>query len=145
MSTNTRERYTNRGEANDGKNLTGKILVLFILVLLGAIVFAVIQLAQATSKSNLSGETATVEQLSDDTIRLWIDLTRKDTSIPGYCIVTAVNYDRGEIGRREIVVPAGGNPLERIEVDVKTTEPAASGDVYGCSTDIPFYLTVPSS
>ncbi|WBT09645.1 DUF4307 domain-containing protein [Corynebacterium sp. SCR221107] len=138
-----RQRYEQESETTRG-TLSGKLIVVVVIVILLGIGYAGIKLYNSQKNNTISGKTATVEQVNDSTMRLWFDVTRKSTDNPSYCIVTAVDYDRGEVGRREVVIPAGGEKVQRIEVDITTTSAAASADVYGCSEDLPFYLKVPS-
>ena len=57
----------------------------------------------------------------------------------------AVSYDHSEIGRRALVIPAGGEENQRFQVELPTREPVASGRVYGCSQDIPSYMDTSST
>ncbi|AWB85027.1 DUF4307 domain-containing protein [Corynebacterium liangguodongii] len=90
----------------------------------------------------VSANFVTQEAIDDASTKLWIDITRKDPSVPSYCIVTAVDYDFAEVGRREVIVPAGGEKLTHVGIELPVRAPAVSGRVYGCSTDIPFYMDV---
>ena len=57
----------------------------------------------------------------------------------------AVDYDHAEIGRREVVLPAGGEAMQRIPVDMPVSGDLASGRVYGCSERIPAYMDAQSA
>ena len=57
----------------------------------------------------------------------------------------AVDYDHAEIGRREVVLPAGGEAMQRIPVDMPVSGDLASGRVYGCSEQIPAYMDAQSA
>ena len=80
------------------------------------------------------------ERIDDSTSRVWIDVSRNDPAVPGYCIITSLNYERAEIGRRDVVLPAGGEELTRMYVDIPVRDLPVSGGVYGCSTTIPSFL-----
>jgi len=69
-----------------------------------------------------------------------LDVTRDDAAQPAYCIVTAMNYDKTEVGRREAILAAGGDATQRLTVKIPTREQAVAADVYGCSTIFPSYL-----
>lgn len=140
MSTATnRQRYTKESSTAKG-TLSGKIVAIFALAMAIAIGFALVKFFQSQANTIVTGETASVEQIDEHAMRVIIDVTRKDTTVPTYCIVTALNYDITEVGRREVVIPPGGDQTIRIPVEVATTETAVSGDVYGCSDIIPFYM-----
>lgn len=136
-----RQRYA--VSQNSQGTMTGKVIAVLAVVMVVAIVIAFVRFYQARGDATVQGKTATVEQIDDHTLRLWADVTRTDVDAPTYCIVKALNYSMAEVGRREVAIPAGGPKVERIEVDITTTEPAVSADVYGCSPNIPFYLKVP--
>ena len=71
---------------------------------------------------------------------MWVDVKRKNVDTPAYCIVTALNYDMAEVGRREVYISPGGENLQRLQLDIITREPAVAGGAYGCGETIPFYL-----
>lgn len=137
-----RQRYASgsAATASDRGTLSGKLLAVLLVVILAAIVVALAKYVQHSQMTKISGQTANVRVIDDHNFKLTVDITRSDVSVPSYCIVTALNYDIAEVGRREIFLPAGGDSTRRIDVELQTTEPAVSGDVYGCATDIPFYL-----
>lgn len=132
-----RSRY---GSATGGGGVSGKVVAVFavamlaLLVIMGARAFI-----QAQSRP-VTAEFISQERIDDSTGRLWIEVDRKDTSQDAYCIVFAVDYEHNEIGRREVVIPAGGDKLQRLAVDLPTRSPIASGRVYGCSENVPFYM-----
>lgn len=139
QSRTERQRYAKESSTTKG-TISGKLIAIFALVMVIAFAFALVKFFQAEAKSTITGETATVEQIDENAMRVVVDITRKDTSVPTYCIVTALDYDINEVGRREVVIPAGGETTERIAVEVPTRATAVSGDVYGCSDIIPFYM-----
>ncbi|AKE41778.1 putative secreted protein [Corynebacterium kutscheri] len=135
----TRQRYN--VNTSDKGSWSSKLIAIFMVVIVAAFALAFVRYMQAQGKATVQAETATVEIIDDQTFLLGIDVTRTTTAEPTYCIVTALNYDKAEVGRREVLIPAGGNKLERVFTRIATTEQAVSGDVYGCSNIIPFYLT----
>lgn len=140
MSTATnRQRYSKESSTTKG-TLSGKIVAIFALAMAIAIGVALVKYFQSSANTIVNGETASVEQIDEHAMRVIVDITRKDTTVPTYCIVTALNYDITEVGRREVIIPPGGERTVRIPVEVATTETAVSGDVYGCSDIIPFYM-----
>ncbi|MEY6450083.1 DUF4307 domain-containing protein [Corynebacterium pseudotuberculosis] len=121
-------------------NLSGKLLAVLILVIVAAIAVALIKFVQKDRQTKISGQIANVMQVDDNNFKLTVDVTRDNTSIDHYCIVTALDYEMAEIGRREFFLPSGGDKTQRIEVPIKTSKGAVSGNLYGCSGSIPFYL-----
>lgn len=133
-------RYGRAGKAATPRGIGGKVLVVALVVVVVLIAVAFARTLVERSSVPVTADFITQEAVDDSTTRLWIDVTRQNTEVPSYCIVTAVNYSFAEVGRREVVVPAGGEPLTRIGVDLPVREPGVSGRIYGCSEDIPFYL-----
>lgn len=139
-----RARYgTGKASATKG-SLSGKLIAIFMLVMLVAIVIAFAKYLGSTANKTINGQVANVEVIDDSTFQLTFDISRKDTERDYYCIVTALNYDMAEVGRRELIIPAGGVADERYSTQIHTRESAVSGNVYGCSENIPFYLDVPT-
>ncbi|AEQ06280.1 DUF4307 domain-containing protein [Corynebacterium pseudotuberculosis] len=121
-------------------NLSGKLLAVLILVIVAAIAVALIKFVQKDRQTKISGQIANVMQVDDNNFKLTVDVTRDNTSVDHYCIVTALDYEMAEVGRREFFLPSGGDKTQRIEVPIKTSKGAVSGNLYGCSDSIPFYL-----
>ncbi|ADG79733.1 hypothetical protein TPAU25S_00509 [Tsukamurella paurometabola] len=88
----------------------------------------------------VTGETAGYSVVSDSTVEVQVTVTRKDASQPVSCIVRAKNKAGDELGRREFYVPPSSDPVVVVSSEVRTTAPAAVGDVFGCGTDVPAYL-----
>lgn len=124
------------------RGIGGKVVAILGVVLLVGIVFAVGNFMMNRGTTEVSVSMASYERIDDDTMRLWVDVSRDDTSVPSYCIVTAINYAMAEVGRREIIMPPGGEGIERIQVDVPSRDYPVSGGTYGCSTNMPAHLDV---
>ena len=105
-------------------------------------VFFGVQYFRTQQKVNANISYVSHEILSDDTARIWVDITRNRVEEPAYCIVQAFDYSKAEVGRREIAVPAGGDEAQRVAIDVPTNHRAVAGGAYGCSGNIPSYLNV---
>ena len=142
-STSTRQRYG--ADAEKSSNLPGRIVAIAAVLLVGFMIFAVARVVSDRSAQPISADFISQERVDDATSRLWIDVTRDDPEVPAYCIVIAVDYDHAEIGRREVVLPAGGEAMQRIPVDMPVSGDLASGRVYGCSERIPAYMDAQSA
>lgn len=133
----TRSRYDGQPTQN---TWTGKIIAVFALVLVVAFAVALAKYLRSAENQTTHINFASSERIDDSTMRVWADVSRKDTSVPAYCIVTALDYNMAEVGRREFYVPPGGEETQRFQVDVPTREVGVAGGAYGCGESIPFYL-----
>jgi len=122
------------------RGVSGKFLVIGIVgVLIVAGVFIWSQWRNS-SDADVTASVAGFSDNEDDSIMMNLDVTRDDTSKPAYCIVTAMNFDKAEVGRREAVVAADGDENTRLQIKVPTREQAVATDLYGCSSVFPSYL-----
>lgn len=145
MSTPTRARYGSSRPKKPASNLTGKILVAVLIAMLALGSWGLFRLFNADSPA-AEITLLSQEYPDDDTLRVWVDITREDPEVPAYCIVQAFNYDKAEVGRVEIPMAPGEKRTERISVDVpvRAGEKAVAGGVYGCSGTIPAHLDLES-
>ncbi|MFF5992432.1 DUF4307 domain-containing protein [Prauserella flavalba] len=73
-------------------------------------------------------------------MEITIDVARDDTQRPGVCIVRVRDISGAESGRKEIYVPPGE---ERLSTVVRSITRPVTADVYGCSYNVPEYLSSP--
>ena len=111
-----------------------------VLVLAVGIAIAVIGF-QRLGTGEVKGELGGYQLVDDETVRVTITVTRDDPSRPVVCIVRARSMDGSETGRREVLVPPSTQKTVQVTSVVKTSRPPVVGDVYGCGTDVPSYLT----
>ncbi|WP_243769798.1 DUF4307 domain-containing protein [Amycolatopsis acidicola] len=69
-----------------------------------------------------------------------INVTRDDPSKPGVCIVKLQDITGAESGRKEVYVPAGDDHSMQTTV-VRSIDRPVTADVFGCSYDVPGYLS----
>lgn len=139
----SRARY---GDTN--RRLPGKLIVVGIIAMLVialAYIFVQMNRVSAPDVSASQAGWAREEGREDDIFIFTLDVTREDPSLDSYCIIYALNYDVAEVGRRDVIIPAGGAKTIRVDVPIQTREQAVAGDVYGCSTEIPPFLDVESA
>lgn len=124
------------------RNLGGKMIAVIAVVLIVGLAVAVARyLAADNERGEVTISMVSHERIDDQTMRLWVDVTREDPDVESYCIVTAINYEMAEVGRRELLIEPGGDPIQRFQVDIPSRDLPVSGSVYGCSTQIPAHLT----
>ncbi|SFW65303.1 DUF4307 domain-containing protein [Amycolatopsis australiensis] len=75
-------------------------------------------------------------------MEITLNVTRDDDNRPGVCIVRVRDKTGAESGRKELLIPAGAR-YSRISTTVKSIGEPVTADVFGCSYDIPRYLSTP--
>ncbi|MDT7727913.1 MAG: hypothetical protein QOI21_4489 [Actinomycetota bacterium] len=77
-----------------------------------------------------------------DSMQITLDVTRDDPGSPVVCVVRVQDVSGAESGRKEVLVPAGGDP-RRVSTVIRSTGQPVNADVFGCSYDVPRYLSSP--
>ncbi|MDT5274942.1 MAG: hypothetical protein QOG95_1874 [Mycobacterium sp.] len=98
---------------------------------------------QRLGHSDVRGTLAGYRLIDSQTVSVTISVTRTDPSRPVDCIVRVRAKDGSETGRREVLVPPAAQATVQVTTIVKSSKPAAVGDIYGCGTDVPGYLRAP--
>ncbi|APT84432.1 DUF4307 domain-containing protein [Corynebacterium aquilae] len=127
--------------AKESGNASGKIVAVLAVIVAVIAVVVIWQYFQARQSITISATPGGFERTNDTTLLLNVDVTRKNTDVDSYCIVTAQNYNVEEVGRREFIIPAGGPKVQRFQVEIPSREMPVAGRVYGCSENPPHYLT----
>ncbi|WP_018683230.1 DUF4307 domain-containing protein [Actinokineospora enzanensis] len=73
-------------------------------------------------------------------MRMTFDVTRQTPDRPAVCVVRVRGADGQESGRKEVYVPPGGRSTRLTTVVRGTSEPVTA-DVFGCSYQVPVYLS----
>jgi hypothetical protein len=116
--------------------------VLAVVVAAVGVLVAVIGY-QRLGRSDVAGTLAGYRLIDDHTVSVTISVTRKNPSRPVDCIVRVRAKDGSETGRREVLVAPSSQATVQVTTIVKSSKPAAVGDIYGCGTDVPGYLRAP--
>ncbi len=95
---------------------------------------------QKFSRQPVTGTTAGYRIVSESAMEVQVTVTRTDPHQAVSCIVYVKNRAAEEIGRREFYVPPSADTVVVVTSEVRTTEPPAVGDVFGCGTNVPAYL-----
>ncbi len=98
---------------------------------------------QRLGRSDVNGTLAGYRLIDGQTVSVTISVTRKDPWRPVDCIVRVRAKDGSETGRREVLVAPSTRATVQVTTIVKSSKPAAVGDIYGCGTDVPGYLRAP--
>jgi hypothetical protein len=85
-------------------------------------------------------EVSTYHVVDDSTVTSTFTVSRNHPDQPADCIVYALAADGSEVARGEIYVPPSGNTIQ-LSVTLRTVERATTVEFYGCSYQVPAYLT----
>lgn len=132
-----------RRYGNTSRNLPGRLIVLGIVALLvvtGTYIFVQMNRVSTPNVSASQAGWSREKGKEEEVFIFTLDVTREEPELDSYCIITALNYDVAEVGRRAVFIPGGTEKTVRMDVPIATRELAVAGKVYGCSTDIPEYL-----
>lgn len=88
----------------------------------------------------VSGQATAHEILGSDSVAVQYTVNRADPATPVACVVRARAQDGAEVGRREILIPAGTDLQVGARTVVVTSRPPVIGEVFGCTTSVPSYL-----
>jgi hypothetical protein len=134
-----------RPEARYGRSRLSRVsrrrvtIALGVLVLAAGIAVATVGY-QRLGTSDVSGSLAGYQVIDNETASVTISVTRSDPSRPVDCIVRVRAKDGSETGRREVLVPPSAQATVQVTTTVKSSQPPAMADIYGCGTDVPSYL-----
>lgn len=121
-------------------DLTSKaVAAVFVAIIVVGIFFG-FQYLQSRDDVNAQISYVSHEEIDEDTLGVWVDVTRNRPEEAAYCIVQAYDYSKAEVGRREFALAPDGRETIRAFVEIPTTAPAVAGDAYGCSSTIPPYM-----
>ncbi|WP_285752762.1 DUF4307 domain-containing protein [Lentzea sp. NBRC 105346] len=82
------------------------------------------------------------EIIDDGSVKVTFEVSRDTPERPAVCIIRARSKDGDEAGRREVLVPPG-NSIVRETTVLHSSKPPVTGEVFGCSYQVPAYLSTP--
>ncbi|WP_235022300.1 DUF4307 domain-containing protein [Amycolatopsis alkalitolerans] len=88
----------------------------------------------------ISAERVSFAAQPGNAMSVTINVTRDDPSKPGVCIVRLRDNSGAESGRKEVYIPAGDNHSRQTTV-VQSIDRPVTADVFGCSYEVPTYLS----
>ncbi|MCP2235925.1 DUF4307 domain-containing protein [Prauserella halophila] len=88
----------------------------------------------------IDAQRVTYDERPGDAMEITIDVSRNDPDRKGVCIVRTRNQSGQESGRKEILVAPGQG---RVSTVIRSIDRPVTADIYGCSYDIPQYLSSP--
>lgn len=114
-------------------------LICSVAVVVAGVALAIIGYKQFADPE-VSGTVTGHEILSSDTVAVQYTVERSNPDEAVVCVVRGRAYDGGEVGRREVMIPAGDDVQIGARTIVHTSRPPVIGEVFGCTTSVPSYL-----
>lgn len=131
------DRYGSRARQSPRRGLRWALLGLVIVVT--AIVAAIGY--KNLGSPPIEGKQVAFDVTSDSTVRLTIEVHRDDPHRSAECVVRARSISGEEVGRKEVLIPPASVDTVRNETVIRTSARSVTGDVYGCSYNVPEYLS----
>ncbi|MFC7341923.1 DUF4307 domain-containing protein [Saccharopolyspora griseoalba] len=131
------ERYGSRGRvARSRPALRWSLLALALVALVGVAVLGYRNLGSPP----IDGKQVAFRIVDDHTVQVTVEVQRDDPAKPADCVVRARAESGVEVGRREVLIhPSEG--VTRQETQLRTSGRAVIGEVYGCTYNVPEYLS----
>jgi hypothetical protein len=96
---------------------------------------------QKFGSPDVEGEATGYFITAPNTVDVQFTVSRADPTRPVACVIRARGIDGNEIGRREVLIPAGNAPRVGVRSTLQTSGQAVTGEVFGCGPTVPPYLT----
>lgn len=94
----------------------------------------------AFGRTPINGQQTSFTVRDDHSLTMTIQVQRDDPHRAADCVVRARSQSGAEVGRKEVLVPPA-NGTVREQTMLATTTRAVIGEVYGCTYDVPAYLS----
>jgi len=88
----------------------------------------------------IEGRQTAFHVVDDGSVRVTFQVVRTRPERPAVCIVRARSADGDETGRKEVLIAPGPRSV-LAETVLRTSRRAVTGEVFGCSYEVPEYLT----
>jgi len=88
----------------------------------------------------VEGKQTAFQVLDERSVEITFEVVRETPERAVVCIVRARSDDGDEAGRREVLVPPGPGTAYGTTV-LRTSKPPVTGEVFGCSYQVPAYLS----
>jgi Domain of unknown function (DUF4307) len=113
-------------------------VALLVAVLAAGTAIAVIGYRNLGSAPIEAKQTA-FEVIDDGSVEVTFQVVRDQPQRAAVCIIRARSRDGDETGRKEVYVPPGPRSVLASTV-LRTSRRPVTGEVFGCSYDVPVYL-----
>ncbi|MEV0085838.1 DUF4307 domain-containing protein [Saccharopolyspora sp. NPDC050642] len=130
------DRYGSRARTRPRPALRWALISVVLVALVGVAIVGYRNLGSAP----IEGKQIAFETIDDHSVRIVLEVQRDEPQRPADCVVRARAKSGVEVGRKEVLIqPADGTT--RQETVLRTSAPAGTGEVYGCTYNVPEYLS----
>jgi hypothetical protein len=133
------DRYGSRARRRPRRWLRWCLYGLGLLAAVGAAVAGYSNLGSPP----IEGKQTAFTVRDDHSLSVTVEVQRDDPRRAAECVVRARSESGDEVGRKEILIPPAGG-TGRWETVLRTSARAVIGEVYGCSYNVPEYLSNPT-
>lgn len=126
--------------AQSARSRRNWFIALSVLVVAAGVGLAILGYSRFATP-DVSGEATGYDLIDESTVAVQLTVTRADPGSPVACVVRGRSIDGDETGRREILIPGGTQTQVGMRTEVTTSKPPVIGEVFGCTADVPAYLT----
>jgi hypothetical protein len=130
------DRYGSRAHRRPRRSLRW---ALYGLVLLVGLAVAAVGYSKFASVP-IDGKQMAFTVRDDHALSMTIQVQRDDPHRAAECVVRARSESGEEVGRKEVLIPPAASTVSADTV-LRTTARAVIGEVYGCSYNVPAYLS----
>jgi hypothetical protein len=93
---------------------------------------------QNLGNAPIDAQRTSFQAVGSDSVQITFTVTRDSPSRPVMCVVRARVLDGSEGGRKEVYVPPEAGSVSTV---IKSSGEPVTADVFGCSYEVPSYLT----
>jgi hypothetical protein len=86
----------------------------------------------------IEADSTRFSSVGTDAVRITFTVMRDEPAKPAVCVVRARVLDGSEGGRKEVLVPPGESTISTV---IKSAGEPVTADVFGCSYQVPPYLS----
>lgn len=89
---------------------------------------------------SIEGKQTAFDVRDDHSVHITLEVQRDDSQRLAECVVRARDVDGAEVGRKEVLITPAEGTSDHATV-LRTSARATIGEVYGCTYNVPEYLS----
>ncbi|MGP4019698.1 DUF4307 domain-containing protein [Saccharopolyspora sp. 5N708] len=130
------DRYGARGRTRPRPGLRWLLTAIVLVAMVGVAYVGYRNLGSAP----IEGKQVAFDVLDDQSVRIVLEVQRDEPQRPADCVVRARAESGEEVGRKEVLIQSASG-ITRQDTVLRTSTRATIGEVYGCTYNVPEYLS----